>query len=180
MPAKRGTSARRHAQAAYHLALAEGQLDRWLEELRAVSAIFSDATVKSLLEDPKVPVTEKLGVLQQSLAGFHPLVLNLAQLLVAKDRAALATAISDEFERLVDAHHGLERVEVTTAIPLEPVEIDGISQRISRAISKGVKLSAQVEPSIGGGIIARIGDRILDGSIRAKLQELKRSLVAAR
>ncbi len=178
MPRRDSASARRHAQAAFELARETNQVDQWVKDLQGIAAIFQDPGLKALLESPRIPLQGKLGVLKENLAGVNPLALNLALLLVSKGRIALAPAIASEFERLVDIQGGYERAEVVSAIPLDPSQQERITQYLSRVTGKRIRLTARVDSSIGGGLIARIGDRILDGSVRAKLQEMKKSLMA--
>lgn len=178
MPQRESASARRHAQAAYELARESSQVDQWVKDLDGIAAIFQDPALKALLESPRIPLEGKLRVLRENLAGVNPLALNLALLLVAKGRIRLAPAIASEFERLVDARRGYERAEVVSAIPLDSAQQERITNYLSRLTGKRIRLTARVDPSIGGGLTARIGDQILDGSIRAKLQELRKSLMA--
>lgn len=178
MPQRGSASARRHAQAAFELARQTNQVDQWVRDLDGIAAIFQEPDLKALLESPRIPLEGKLKVLRDNLAGINPLALNLALLLVAKGRIGLAPDIASEFESLVDAQKGFVRAEVITAVPLDSTEQERVIQYLSRVTGMRIRLTARVDPSIGGGLIARVGDRILDGSIRAKLQEMKKSLAA--
>ena len=179
MAASAGIAAKRHAQAVFALALEDNQIDQWLEDLGRIRVVFDDPDITTLFEDPKISTGKKTQVLQDNLAELSTTALNLALLLVTKGRISLAPSIAEEFQMLVDTHKGVERIEVTTAISLGQTEIDRVSKMLSDAVGKQVRLSARVEPSIGGGLVVRIGDRIIDGSIQSKLQDLKRSLVTA-
>ena len=88
--------------------------------------------------------------------------------------------IVSEYEHLADAHEGLAHAEVTTAIPLDEEEWDRLSQRLSQLVGARITLSAKIDPEIIGGFVAQIGDRVIDGSTKSKLNSLRRSLTQTR
>ncbi len=172
----RGASARRHAQAIFDIAKEQGTLDNWGQDLQDIAAGFGDPTVALALESPRIPLAQKMDVVRRSLTGISPLALNLAQLLVVKGRARLGPAIADEYQRLLDASRGIERADVTTAVPLEGQQVTQIGQRLAQLRGMQVSVSHQVDPAIVGGIVARIGDKLINGSVRSRLVDLKRRL----
>ncbi len=94
-----------------------------------------------------------------------------------KDRLGTAGDISRQYDRLLDAHYGIEHVEVITALPLDDEDRKRISNRFEEIIGRKVVIDAQVDPSIIGGIKAKIGDTLIDGSVKGKLGALRKSLV---
>jgi F-type H+-transporting ATPase subunit delta len=113
------------------------------------------------------------------LEGVRPMALNLAYLLISRNRVGLASDIAEEYGRLVDAHRGIKHVLVTTAIQLDTAEQDKLKQSLARYVKGQVILESQVDPTIVGGLVARIDDKLLDGSVSSRLALLKRSLSEA-
>ncbi len=175
----RVTSAKRYAQAALELAQEGNELDEWQLSLKRIAELMSDAELMALLESPKIPFSLKKGLLEERLKGINPLALNLACLLVAKGNLKIADKIAAEYEHLLDAYRGIEHAEVTTAIPLDDEDKEKLSQHLEMIAGKKVIIETQVNPSIIGGIIARIDDKLLDGSVRSKLEILRESLAEA-
>lgn len=176
----RGIAGKRHAQAAFQLALERGELERWLSDLKTIAAILSDPELMAVLESPKVHLNEKIGLINQCLPGVDQLVLNLIYLLVARRRLRLINQIVFEYELLVDAYRGIEHAEVTTAIPLDEGDRKRLSERLAAITERQIVLATKVDPNVIGGFVARIGDRLIDGSIRNKLNSLRKSLIEAR
>ncbi|MEW6034558.1 MAG: ATP synthase F1 subunit delta [Chloroflexota bacterium] len=169
-------AAKRYAQAIFELAIERGELDRWREELPQVAEALTDATLAPLLESPRVPFTSKQELLQASLKGLSPLALNLSYLLAKKGKAAIASRIASEYVRLLDSHQGIEHAEVVSAVPLSQEEREAISRRLGEVTGRRVVLESRTDPAIIGGLVIRIGDRLIDGSVRTRLQNLKRDL----
>ena len=171
------TSGKRYAQAAFKLALEKGESDSWQASLRKMADLAADEQLVALLENPRLSFETKKAILVEFLGKINPLALNLACLLVHKDRLGTAGDISRQYDRLLDAHYGIEHVEVITALPLDDEEKGRISSRFGEIIGHKVVIDAQVDPSIVGGIKARIGDTLIDGSVKGKLGALRKSLV---
>lgn len=176
----RGVAAKRHAQAVFQLALERGELEKWLSALKTIAPILSDPELMAVLESPKVHLNEKIELIKRCLPGIDQLVLNLVYLLVARRRLRLIDQIVSEYELLVDAYQGIEHVEVTTAIPLDEGDRKRLSERLAAITEKQIVLATKVDSNVIGGFVARIGDRLIDGSIRNKLDSLRKSLVEAR
>ena len=175
----RVTSGKRYAQAVFKLALEKGELESWQASLRKIADITTDEKLMVLLENPKLHFAAKKVLLAEWLGEINPLALNLAYLLVRKDRLGIAGDISVRYDSLLDAYHGVEHVEVITALPLDDEGRERISSRFGEIIGHKVVIDAQVDPSIIGGIKAKIGDNLIDGSVKSKLGALRKSLVEA-
>jgi F-type H+-transporting ATPase subunit delta len=173
----RVTSGKRYAQAAFRLALEKGELDSWQASLRKIADITTDEKLMDLLENPKLSFETKKAILAEFLGKINPLALNLAYLLVHKDKLGIAGDISQQYDRLLDTYYGIEHIEVITALSLDDEDREGISSRFGEIIGRKVIIDAQVDPSIVGGLKARIGDTLIDGSIKSKLGALRKSLV---
>jgi len=130
-----------------------------------------------LLESPKIPFSEKARILSQRLEGVTPLAMNLAYLLVARGRLRIVEDIVIEYERLVDDQRGIAHAEVATAVPLDEEEKDKVIHRLGDIVGKEIVLSARVDPSLIGGLVARVGDKLIDGSTKSRLLSLRESLI---
>jgi len=133
----------------------------------------------AFLENPRLPFAAKSNLLQKGLGKINPLAFNLALLLASKGRLKLTGDISQQYDELLDLHRGIEHAEVTAALPLNDENREAISRRLGEMAERRVVIDARVDPSILGGFIARIGDRLIDGSIRQRLEALRRRLVEA-
>ena len=171
--------ARRYSQAVFNIALETKELDRWQSDLRRIASLGEDATFIALLESPKFHFEDKARLLSERLGDINPLALNLAFLLITRGRLAIVGDIADEYQRLLDSYRGIERAEVITAILLDDEDKLRLAERLGAVVGKKVVLKPEVDSSLIGGIIARIGGKLLDGSTRSKLDALKRELVGA-
>ncbi len=171
--------ARRYSQAIFRMALENKDINRWQSDLRKVASLMKDRALFSLIAHPTITVDEKSKTLSQRLGEVNPLAIKLVLLLAAKGRLALIDDISEEYQAMVDNYRGIEGTEiaeVTTAIPLDDEYQLKLAQRVTEIIGKPVVLKPKVDPSIIGGIIIRVGDKLIDGSIRSKLAALRKDL----
>ena len=174
----RAPSPTRYAQAVFQIAVESGELDQWQQDLTTLAIAFEDADLSGFLEAPQVPTTSKIDAINQSLANsVGPLALNLVSLLASRDAVGLIPGITEEYGRLLDAHRGIERAEVVAAVALDDAQRDRVAQLLEGVTGKEVRLTAYVEPDILGGLIARVSDRVIDGSLRTRLDEMRRSIV---
>ena len=169
-------AAKRYAQAAFDIARETDELDRWVEDLRAIADLAAQPGVVEVLASSRVPFEVKERLLRSGLADVSPLALNLARLLVQKARIALAGQVRDEYQRLLDEYRGMAQALVLTAVPLSEDEERAVAQRLRELTGKEIVLEGRVAPEILGGLVARVGDRLIDGSTRTRLLELRRQL----
>jgi F-type H+-transporting ATPase subunit delta len=175
----RVNSGKRYAQAVFELARERGELERWQADLSKICGVGSEAKLMSLLENPKLPFDTKKKLLEERIGKVEPLVFNLACLLLSRGRLKSIGNVSRQYEGLVNAYHGIEHAEVFTAVPLSDQEKERLSSRLGEMLGHRVIVDLRTDPSIIGGVRARIGDTLIDGSIRYKLGCLQRGLVRA-
>ncbi len=169
-------AAKRYARAAFSVALEQGDPRRWLGDLSDLSELVARPDAAAVLQSDRVPDAEKDRLLKAALPDVAPSVLNLARLLVEKRRIRLVEQIQSEFSDLLDEHEGRARALVTTAVPLSDQQTAEVAAKLGAMTGKTVSLEQAVDPSILGGLVARIGDTLIDGSTRSRLLSLKKSL----
>jgi F-type H+-transporting ATPase subunit delta len=170
------SSGKRYAGAAFELALEKNELEVWQEGLKKIAHLTRDQQLMALLQDPRIPFDSKKNLLQKGLGEIHPLAFNLALLLASKGILSRSGDILQQYNNLLDAHRGVERARVTTVLPLGIEEKEVVSRRLGEIVDRKVVIDGQLDPSIIGGFVARIGDTLIDGSIRQKLETLKKNL----
>jgi F-type H+-transporting ATPase subunit delta len=175
--ATRAGSARRYAEAVFEIASETGSFEAWANDLRTIAEFVEEPEVAGLLKSGKVPRSEKLRLLQAGLENrVGPLAWNLVQLLEQRGKADLAPEIQRLFQERVDEARGVAHAVVTTAVPLAEDERQMVVSRLSALTGKQVDVRPVVDENIIGGIVARIGDELIDGSTRSRLVALKRRL----
>jgi F-type H+-transporting ATPase subunit delta len=170
---------RRYAQAGFELARDKGELEAWERDLHSLAAALAMPEVLAFVAGPQVPADRKTAFLQRIAGDVTPLLWNLVRLLAAKGRLALLPQIAEAFQELLDEHRGIAHAQVTTAVALGDDERSALSRRLSELTGKQVQLQVREDPELLGGLVARIGDRLIDGSTRTKLIALKRRLAGA-
>ncbi len=176
----REPAARRYAQAAFELAEERGDFDAWLEDLEGLADAFDEPAVARALTSERVSVAERERIIQQAAPGIRPLPWNLVRLLLSRGRIRLLPEVAEALRELVEERQGIVRAVVTTAVELDEEGRRSIAGRLGQLTGKQVLVETQVDESILGGLVARIGDRLIDGSARTKLAALKASLEGRR
>jgi len=174
------TSVKRYAQAVFEIALESDKLKEWQSILTKIVKLVEDDEFVSLAENLKVPFDLKTKLVQEKLGKTNPMALNLVYLLILKGKLKTSYKIAEEYNRLLNEHYGIKSAEVTTAIPLDNAETEKLGHNLEALVGKKVTMKVQVNPDILGGFIARIDDSLIDGSIRNKLEILKKRLAETR
>ena len=170
------TSGRKYARAVLEIALQRKQLESWRTWLKELARILQEPPVRNLMENPRAAFSLRKQLLEDKLKGQEPMLLNLALLLASRGRTGLAGGIAAAYEDMLNQQYGIQPAEVTAAVPLDEAEKEKLVRYLSGVTGKKVIVSVRVDPAIIGGIVARAGDRLIDGSIRTRLDQLKRSL----
>jgi F-type H+-transporting ATPase subunit delta len=165
--------------AAFELAQEHNDADVWLDALRQIAEFLGDSEVKRVLENTRVSQEPKQRLIDAAFNELPALPLNLARLLVRKNRTALAVDIAGQFEQLLEEQRGVSRARATTAVPLGAAERAGLSQRLEQQTGGEVILETVVDPELLGGVMVQIGDRLIDASTRSKLRALRDNLTRA-
>ena len=169
-------SGKRYAQAIFDLAMENNQVEPWGEDLAVVAEAFADPEFSALLKHADMPAADKLNATASVLANINPLVRNLVDLLVSKNSVDSIAGVYAGYTELLDRHLERQRVEITTAVVLDDAETERIGSFVSELIHREVVLTTKVDESIIGGLVIQIGDRLLDGSTKARLDALRNRL----
>jgi F-type H+-transporting ATPase subunit delta len=172
-------AARRYAQAAFELAQESGEPRAWAMALNTIADFMSQADVLRVLTNTRITMDKKLAVVDAVLAELPPLPLNLARLVVRKGRSELAPQIAEQFRIMLEESEGVARARATSAIPLSEDEKAAIVRRLGDSTGRQILLETEVDPSILGGLVIQVGDRLVDASTRARLDALRENLVGA-
>ena len=172
------TIARNYAEALFELAERAGQPDRYADLIDAVAAAFETIPkVKAVLMSPRVPKAEKARFLGEALKQAPREFVLWLQAVVKRGRQQILRDIAIAYQALVD--HKLNRVRASVTLARKPDEKlkTVIEERLSRQLDKEVIAAYLIDPEILGGTIIRVGDRVLDGSVRRRLTKLRRQLI---
>ena len=123
-----------------------------------------------------MPPERKISAVATILPEIDPLVRNLGALLITRGSVDAVGDVALGYNQLLDERLGRQQIEVTSAVPLEDGEVERIRRFVADLIRKEVVVSSRVDPSILGGVIIQIGDRLLDGSTRTRLETLRRQI----
>ena len=173
--------AKRYAQAVFSLAKEQGTLDQWQTDLALLNDVASNDEASAFLKNPTADGQQKIALLEAVLAkgGGHAQANNLARLLVEKQRLDIIPELYRIFEESMLAEQGIVYADVTTAEPLSEAGQTIVQEKLSELSGKQVRLRTKVDPSIIGGIIALVGDQLIDGSVINQLRQLRERLSAA-
>ncbi|VBB09238.1 atpase oscp/delta subunit [Lucifera butyrica] len=169
----------KYAQAIYELAVENNKLESVGKELAAVgSTIEGQEELATLLYHPRVPAEAKKEVLRQIFQSeLTDFVYKFLLLLVDKRRETALPDILKEYNQLANQARNIAEAEVTTALPLTPEEEEALAKKLSTVTGKQVILKTNINKSIIGGVIVRMGDKLIDGSVARQMQMLKTALM---
>jgi F-type H+-transporting ATPase subunit delta len=174
--------ASRYAQALFDLAKDQNALAPVEADLASLKTALSEARdLRILLESPAFSSEDKgRGLSAIANAGaFNPTTRKFLGLLAANGRASALGGVITAFEKLAADARGEVQAQVTTAVPLTAAQAKGVAQALRQALGKDPKIETRVDPALLGGIKVRVGSRLFDASLRAKLDSLKFALKRA-
>jgi F-type H+-transporting ATPase subunit delta len=169
-----------YSRSLFEVAKEQGKLDAIREELgQFADALAGDHDLQVFLFSPYFSTVEKKDGLHRVLEGADPAFENFLELLIEKHRMPVLFRIRRQFEALWQEENRLLPVQVTSAIALDEPTVQQISQRIAEQTNRRIELTTAVDPDIVGGIVLRVGNSILDASIRNRLEQVRRQLARA-
>lgn len=168
---------RRYAQAVFELAKEHNSLDVWEEGLTRASDVLSDPDVLGFLDAPQVTDSAKLDGIVTLLPSIDGLVRNTVSLMTVNRDVTKFVEMYRLFGEMVDEYRGIARAEVITAVPLDDAQRDRLATGLAKLVGRSeVKITENVNPDIIGGVEAKVGDRLIDGSTRTQLRLMRDSL----
>jgi F-type H+-transporting ATPase subunit delta len=172
----KSTSAKRYAQAVFDLAVDRDRVDEWAGDLAAISEAVKDNELRAFLQHAKVPLANKLQVISEAFSSADPIVQNLVSLLISRGLTDQVGQVEEWYLRLLNQRRGREDVEVWSAVDMDDVEKDRVKNFLEQLLEKEVELHIQVDSEILGGLVMRVGDKLIDGSARTRLERMGRQL----
>jgi F-type H+-transporting ATPase subunit delta len=173
-----GGLARRYAKALLEAAAEAGTLEQVAADLEALAPHFAGKEVAAFFANPAVPVARKEAALSTaaSRGSVSPLSAGLLRLLLRRQRVGLLPEIARLFRDLVDERTGYLRGEVMAAVHLPAESVEALAGRLSAATGRRVHLTPRVDPTILGGLVARVGSTLYDASLRTQLRRMREVL----
>ena len=172
--------ARVYAQALFDAARETGVVEPVRRDLNDfVAALAASASLRHVIADPQIETSAKVRVLAEITRGGQPLVANTLQLMLERGRFAALPELGLAYDALAIVEEGVVEVEVVSAAELSPDTQKKIADRVREVTGRRVELARRVDPSIIGGLVLRMGDIIVDGSVKARIRQLRRKLATA-
>jgi ATP synthase F1 delta subunit len=169
-----------YARSLFEAALDADKLDDVREQVgEFADALAGDRQLQVFFFSPYFATEEKKDGLRRAVTGAEAIFINFLELLLENHRMPAIFRIRRGYEHLWEDHNRLLPVEITSAIELDEQTVRGIGARIEEQTGRKVELSATVEPDILGGIVVRVGNQVLDASIRNRLETLRKQVVRA-
>jgi F-type H+-transporting ATPase subunit delta len=169
-----------YARSLFEVAQEQHKLDTVRDELGAFAdAVDTNRELQTFFFSPYFSTAEKADGLDRAVSDADPIVVNFLKLLIENHRTPAVFRVRREFDRLWREENKLLPVQVTSAVALDQATVNQIGDRIAQQTGRKIDLKASVEPDIIGGIVVRVGNSILDASIRNRLEQLRKQVARA-
>lgn len=170
------TIARPYAEAAFKLAVETRKLADWSDALTRLAEVMKTEAARDLLDNPDIEHSQAAAIVSEAARLQDQQQQNFVQVLAENGRLAQLPDIATLFERSRDQHEGTLDVEIESAFDLTSEQQASIVETLKRRLGKNIKASTTVNPELIGGVSIRIGDEVIDASVRGKLSQLAASL----
>ncbi len=171
---------KRYAEALINISVAQDQVDAFQQDLKAFADVYSgDPYFKEFLLNPKNEISIKKDVVQKAFSGkVKADIINYVSLLLDKGRIKHLPAIYEEFVRMADEKRSVLNMNIISAVPLDPAQLKTITEKYAKLYSaSSVKAEVTVDASLIGGVRVVIGDKMIDATVKGRLNDLQRLLV---
>jgi len=169
-----------YARALFEAAKDRDVLDPVHEQLgQFADALDQNRELAQFFFSPYFSVEEKKEALHRAVEGAEPTFMNFLEALLERHRMPVIFRIRSRFEQLWEEEHKLLPVEVTSAVPLDERTVNSIGDTIGKQLGRTIELSSSVDPEILGGVVLRVGNFVLDASIRNRLEKLRQQVARA-
>jgi F-type H+-transporting ATPase subunit delta len=171
------SAARRYAEAAFEIALRDDSMEAWSAAMAVAEERLTDAEVTRLLSNPSLPAGDRIEVLGRILGeAVTGAPRNLLALMIRRGRFEQLPAVVREFRRLYREREGIVEATVSSAAPLDAAALAAVRTRLAHRTSKPIELDQQTDAELLGGLVVRVGDQLIDGSVRGRLERLRNDL----
>lgn len=176
----KGAVAGRYAEALYDIAVRDNAVDRIEQELKSLEVILNESEdLQKVLFHPQITADDKKELLEKVFSGkISPVMANFLALLVDRRRETFFGDITAEFVKRANEGRNTVTAGVTSAVELNDAEKAGLDKTLAKMTGKTVQVSYSVDPSLVGGVVVRIGDKIIDGSVKTRLCDMRERLKA--
>ena len=169
-----------YARSVFEVAQERSKLDEVRDQLGAFADALDDTReLQVFFFSPYFSTAEKVEGLDRTVSGADPVVVNFLKLLIENHRMPVIFRVRREFDQLWLQENKLLPVQVTSAVELDPAVVTQIGDRIAEQTGRRVDLSATVDPDVLGGLVVRVGNSILDASVRNRLEQLRKQVTRA-
>jgi F-type H+-transporting ATPase subunit delta len=177
-PVGRTDRVKAYAEALYDIAQAEGGSMEIEDELFRFGRVLEGSEeLREKLSDPHIPVTLRQQIVEDLLGGkAQPVTTNIISMLVGNGRVRELPGIVTAMTELSAARADKEVAEVHSAVPLSDEQVARLAEALHTATGKRVEVFVVIDPSVKGGLVARVGDTVIDGSVRRRLEQLRNAL----
>jgi F-type H+-transporting ATPase subunit delta len=169
---------RRYAAGIFQVAQDEHAIDTWRAELTKLDELLQDDVLVAAFQNPAVGVKRRMELAKLLAPELRPETENLLRLLVEHHRTRYMHEIREAFERLADEASGIVHAAVTTAIDLDPEDRTRYEQALAGKLGRKVSVTFVTDPAVVGGTTIRIGDHLVDGTVRTQLARLRQELLS--
>ena len=168
----------RYAKALFELSKENSSIENWSVQINEAESILSNEDVIELLDSPQVPEKVKFDGVNTLFTDIDLLIRNLVFLMIRNGDVGRFNLVIDEFNNLVDTHLGITRVQITTVEKISDKQMNDLRQKMLEVFKVAkIEISEQFDNNIIGGIVIRIGDKVIDASSRTKIGNMKEFLV---
>ncbi|WP_352419714.1 F0F1 ATP synthase subunit delta [Proteiniborus sp.] len=169
---------KRYAEALYEVALELDKLEQFKDEIKAISQVLeSEPKLKTIFEHPKLSKDEKKDIINSIFKGrVSQEILNLCYIVIDKGRETNLSDICEEYTKLSNIKQGIVEATAITAVPMQNKEMKKLEKQLSMKLDKKVLLSNVIDSTIIGGVLVKIGDKVIDASVKGKFEELYKDL----
>jgi len=166
------TIARPYAEAAFKIASELGALPQWSDALARLATVAGTQVARELIADPKVAIGQVAALIADSAGDLSAEQRNFVAVLAQNERLAVLPEIAEQYEALRNAHEGVIDARIASAFPLSDAQLEDIVATLRQKYGREVKASVNVDPELLGGVAIRVGDEVMDASVRGKLAQL--------
>ena len=173
----KGLSAKRFAQALFSLGRDQGASEAWLGQLRDAELALADKGITEFLRSPRVRLEEKTGMIRGAFTDCDKIILNTICLLISRQSLSILPEVVKEYSSILDLEAGRLQATVTSAVALGSAQSERLGVMLKQVFDAEVVLDVQEDPELIGGMVIKVGDQVIDGSVKTRLRQLRLQLL---